>query len=237
MIMASGPITSWLIDWETVDTVTDFILRGSKITSVGDCSHESKRRLLLERKVITKLDSILKSKVITVPTNVHLAKGMVFPVFMYGCESWTIKKADHQTIDAFELWCWRRLLSLLDCKEIQLVNPKENRSWILIGRTDAETPILWPPDVKNWLIGKDPDGGKDCRLQEKGKTEDKMVGWHHGLDGHEFVYSPDVGDGREAWQGKAHGVTKFRTQLSDWNKLLYIYTHTFREPYEIYYHM
>ena len=109
-IMASGPITSWKIDKETVDTVADFIFLGSKITADGDCSHEIKRGLLLGRKVVTKLDSILKSRDITLPTKVHLVKAMVFPVVMYGCESWTVKKAECRRIDAFELWCWRRLM-------------------------------------------------------------------------------------------------------------------------------
>ena len=108
--MASGPITSWEIDGETVEIVSDFIFLGSKITADGDCSHEIKRRLLLGRKVMTSLDSIFKSRDITLPTKVRLVKAMVFPVFMYGCESWTVKKAEHQTIDAFELWCRRRLL-------------------------------------------------------------------------------------------------------------------------------
>ena len=108
--MASGPITSWQIDGETVDTVADFIFLGSKITADGDCSHEIKRRLLLGRKVLINLDSILKSRNITLPTKICLVKAMVFPIIMYGCESWTIKKAEHQRIDAFELWCWRRLL-------------------------------------------------------------------------------------------------------------------------------
>ena len=112
-IMASGPITSWEIDGETVETVSDFILGGSKITADGDCSHEIKTCLLLGRKVMTNLDSILKSRDITLPTKVHLVKAMVFPVVMYGCESWTVKKAEHQRIDAFELWCWRRLLRVL----------------------------------------------------------------------------------------------------------------------------
>ena len=109
-IMASGPITSWEINEETVETVSDSILGGSKITADGDCSHEIKRRFLLGRKVMTKLDSIFKSRDITLPTKVRLVKAMVFPVIMYGCESWTEKKAEHQSIDAFELWCWRRLL-------------------------------------------------------------------------------------------------------------------------------
>ena len=109
-IMASGPITSWQIDGETVETVADFIFQGSKITADGDCSHEIKRHLLLGRKAVTNLDSILNSRDITLPTKVHLVKAMAFPVVMYGCESWTIKKAEHRKIDAFELWCWRRLL-------------------------------------------------------------------------------------------------------------------------------
>ena len=111
-IMASGLITSWEIDGETVETVSDFILGGSKITADGDCSHEIKRRLLLGRKVMTNLDGILKSRDITLPTKICLVKAMVFPVFMYGCESWTIQKTEHRRIDAFELWCWRRLLSV-----------------------------------------------------------------------------------------------------------------------------
>ena len=109
-IMASGPITSWQIDGKTVDTVSDFIFGGSKITADGDCSHEIKRLLLLERKVMTNLDSILKNRDITLPTKVHLVKAMVFPVVLYGCESWTVKKAECRKIDAFELWCWRRVL-------------------------------------------------------------------------------------------------------------------------------
>ena len=111
-IMASGPITSWQIDGETVETVSDFILGGSKITSDDDCSHESKRRLLLGRKVMTNIDSILKSIDITLPTKVRLVKAMVFPVVMYGCESWTVKEAERRRIDVFELWCWRILLSI-----------------------------------------------------------------------------------------------------------------------------
>ena len=120
---------------------------------------------------------------------------MVFPVVMYGCENWTIKKAECQKIDAFELRCWRRLESPLDFKP---VNPKEYQSWIFFVRTDAkaETPILWPPDAKNQLFGKDPDAGKDWRLEEKGMREDKMVGWHHRLNRHELEQAPGVGDGQ-----------------------------------------
>ena len=109
-IVASGPITSWEIDGETVETVSNFILGGSRITADGDCSHEIKRRLLLGRKIMTNLDSIFKSRDITLPTTICLVKAMIFPVVMYGCESWTVKKAEHRRIDGFELWCWRRLL-------------------------------------------------------------------------------------------------------------------------------
>ena len=151
-IIASGPITSWQIHGETMERVTDVILGGSKVTADGDCSHEIKKHLLLGRKVMINLDSILKSRVITLLTKIHLVKAIVFPVVMYGHESWTVKKAECQRIDAFELWCWRRLFeSPLDYKEIQPVHPKGNQFSIFIGRTDAEakTPILWPCDVKN----------------------------------------------------------------------------------------
>ena len=116
-----------------------------------------------------------------------MVKAMVFLVVMYGCENWTIKKAEHWRIDAFELWLEETLESPLDYKEIQPVHPKGNQSWIFIRRTDVEakTPILWPPDVKSWLIGKDPDAGKDWRQEEKGTTEDAIVGWHQKLNGHE----------------------------------------------------
>ena len=172
---------------------------GSKITADGEYSHEIERHLLLGRKAVTNLDNILKSRDITLPTKLCIVKAMVFPIVMYGCESWTIKKAEHQRIDAFELVLEKTLKSPLDCKEIQPVHPKENQSWIFIGRTEAEgeAPILWPPDVKNWLIGKDPGAGKDWRQEKKGTTENEMVGWHHWLNGHEFEQTPGVGDGQE----------------------------------------
>ena len=146
------------------------------------------RHLLLGGKAMTNLDSILKSRAITLPTNVRLVKAMVFPVVMYGCENWTIKKAECRRIAAFELWYWRRLERHLDCKEIQPVHPKGNQSWIFTGRTyaEAETPILWPPDAESWLIWKDPDAGKDWGQEEKGTTEDETDGWHHRLDQREF---------------------------------------------------
>ena len=151
-IMASSPITSWQIDGKTMETVTDFIFLGSKITAEDDCSHEIKTCLLLGRK-----ESYDQSRQhIRKQRHYFADKGPSsqsygFSVVMYGCESWTIKKAENQRIDAFELWCWRRLLSPLDCKEIQPVHPKGDQSWIFTGRTDAEAEalILWPPDWKN----------------------------------------------------------------------------------------
>ena len=141
----------------------EVVFWGSKIPADGDGSHEIKRHLLLRRKVMTNLDSIFKSRDITLPTKVHPVKAMIFPVVMYGCENWTMKKAECRRIDAFDLWCWWRLLSPLDCKEIQPVHPKGDQSWVFIGRTDAEaeTPTLWSPHVNSWLIGKDPDAGRD----------------------------------------------------------------------------
>ena len=187
-IMASGPITSQEIDGETVEIVSDFIFGGSKITADGDWSHEIKRRLLLRRKVMTNLDSIFKSRDITLPTKFRLVKAMVFPVHVWmwelDCEeSWAAKN-----------WCFwsvvleKTLESPLDCKEIQPVHPEGDKSWVFIGRTDAkaETPVLWLPDAKSWLIGKDPDAGRDWGQEEKQTTEDEMAGWHHRVNGHEF---------------------------------------------------
>ena len=166
---------------------------------------------------MTNLDSILKSRDITLSTKVHLVKAMVFPMVMYGCESWTVKKAEPQRIDAFELWCWRRLESPLDCKEIQPVHPKGNWSWVFIGRSDvkAETPVFWPPDEKSWCIWKDPDVGKDWRQEEKGTIEDEMVRWYHWLNRHWFGWTPGVGDGQEglaccnSWGHKESDTTEW----------------------------
>ena len=144
------------------------------------------------------LVSMLKSRDITLPTKIHIDKAMVFPLVMYGCESWTIKKAERQKSDAFELWCWRRLLRVPWTARRSLVNPRGNQSfWIFIGRTDAEAevPILWPLDMKNWLIGKDPDAWKDWR-QKKGMTEEEMAGWHRWLNGYGFGWTAGVGDGQ-----------------------------------------
>ena len=171
-----------------VEMVTDFILGGSKTTLDGDCSLEIKRYLLLERKVMTNLESILKSRDITLPTKVYLVKAMVFPVVIWMWEM------DHkETWMPNNCYFWTVVLeqtleSPLDCKEFQPAHPKRDQSWVFIGRTDfkAETPILWPPDANNWLLGKDPDAGKDLRQEEKGTKEDEMVGWHHRLNEHEF---------------------------------------------------
>ena len=227
-IMAYGPITSWEIDGETVETVSNFIFLSSKITADGDCSHEIKRRLLLGRKVMTNLDSIFKSRDIILPTKVHLVKAMAFS----SGHVWIWE------LDCAENWVWKNwyfwtvvlektLESPLDFKDIQAVHPKGDQSWLFIARTDteAETPTLWPPDVKNWLIRKDLDAGKDWRWEEKGTTEDKMVVWHYWHDGHEFEQTLGVDDGKEVWRAAVHGVTKSWTQLSVWTELNWILVH------------
>ena len=163
--MASGPITSRQTDEETMETVSDFILGGSKITADTDCSHEIKTHLLLGRKGMTNLDSILKSRDVTLPTKICLVKAIVFPVIIYRCERWAIKKAECRRIDALNCGVGEDSWESLGHKEIKPVYPKGNQSWIFIGRTDveAETPILWPPDAKSWLIRKDPYARKDWR--------------------------------------------------------------------------
>ena len=151
-IMTSGPITTWEIDGETVETVSDFILEGSKITADGDCSHEIKRRLLLGRKVMTNLDSITKSRDITLPTKVRLVTAMVFPVVMCGCESWTIKKTEHQRIDAFELWCWKRLSRVpwtarrSNQSILKEINPECSLEGLMLK---LKLLLFWLPDAKN----------------------------------------------------------------------------------------
>ena len=182
--MTSCPITSWQIKGETMETVAEFIFLGSKITADGDFSHEIKRCLLLGRKVMTNLDSISKSRDITLLIKFHLVKAVVFPVVMYGCDSLTIKKTEHQSIDPFELWCWRRLLRApwttrrFNQSILKEINPEYSLEYSFI-HAEAETPMLWPADAKKWFLGKDADARKDWRQEEKEMKEDEMVGWCH----------------------------------------------------------
>ena len=192
--MASNPITSWQIDGEKVEKLIDFIFLSSKITVDGNYSHEIKRHLLLERKTMT--DIVLKSRD-------HFAnKGLYSQNYGFSSSHVRMWELDHKEGWALKNSCFwtvvleRSLESPLDCKEIKPVNPKGNQPWIFIGRTDAEAPILWLPDAKSQLIGKDPDAGKDWGKKEKGVTEDKMIGWHHWLHGNEFERSQGVSEGQ-----------------------------------------
>ena len=195
-IMAFSPITSRQIDAEKMETVADFIFVGFKITADGDCSHEIKRHLLLGRKAMTNLDTVLESRDITLPTR-SIVKAMVFRSHV---QMWEM---DHNEGWVPKNWCFwtvvlkKNLESPMDSKEIKPVNPKGNQPWIFIGRTDAEAkaPVLWPPDGKSWLTGKDPDAGKDWGQEEKGAAENDKVEWHHQLKGHEFEQIP--GDSEE----------------------------------------
>ena len=196
--MASSSISSWQIDGETMETVRDLILGGSKITTDGDCSHEIKRLLLLAIKAMTSLDSTLKSRHYffnegPCSQSYGVSSSHVWMWELDYKESWVPKNCCFWTV-VLE----KTLENPIDCKEVQPVNPKGNQSWIHIGRTydETETAILWPHNAKNWLLGKDPDAGKDWRQEEKGMTEDEMVVWHHWLDGHEFYQAPGVGDGQ-----------------------------------------
>ena len=191
-------------------------------------SHEIKRRLLLGRKVMTNLDSIFKSRDITLLTKVRLVKAMVLSVVMYGCESWTVKKDEHRRIVAFELWCWRRLLRVpWTARRSSQSILKEISPGFFLGRNDAkaETPVLWPPPEKSWLIGKDSDAERDWGQEEKGTPEDEMAGWHHGLDGCESQWTPGVGDGQgglACCDSRGHQETDM-TEWLIWSDLIWFW--------------
>ena len=216
--MASGPITIWQIDGETVETVRGFIFLGSKITEDGDCSHEIKRHLLLGRKVMTNLDSILKSRCIILPTKIHLVKAMIFPVVMYGCESWTIKKADSQRIDVFELWCWRRLLGVpwtarrYNQSILKEISPEYSLEGLMLQlKLQYFGHLMWRDDSfeKTLMLGK-----------IEGRR--KRMRW---LDGITDLMDVSVSELREllmdraAWRAVVHSVTKSQTRLSNWAEL------------------
>ena len=230
-IMASGPITSWQIDGETMETVSDFIYLGSKITADGDCSHEIKRLLLLGRKTMTNLDSLLKSRDITLPTEVHMVKAMVFPVVMFRCESWTIKKAEHQRIHAFELCCWRRLLRDLwtarrsNQSILKEISPEYSLEGLMLKLKFQYCGHLMRRvnSLENTLMLEKTEG------KRRREWEDEMVRWHHQLNGHGVwansgrwwkTGKPGMLQSMGSQRVRHNGVTKSQTQLNNWGTTL-----------------
>ena len=215
--MASSPIASWQIDGEKVETVAGFLFLGFKITEDGKCSLRNKRRLLLGRKVMTNLDSILKSRDIALPPKAHLVKAMVFPVIMYGCESWTVKKAECRRIDTFELWCWRRLLRVPStARRSNHSFLKEISSVISLEGMMLKLKLQYFGHLMRRVDSLEKtDAGRDWGQEEKGTTEDQMVGWVTDSMDVSLSELLEMVMDREAWRAAIHGVAKSQIRLSD----------------------